>query len=450
MQLDTIANVVNGTLADPTSGNRVIAGASIDSRDIASGQLFVPIIAERDGHDFIEAARRAGAAAWFCHRDHPTAREAGALVVDDTTSALQSLGSYVRALLPDRVIAVTGSVGKTSTKDLIAAILKAHGPATSSLRSFNNELGVPLTLINGSIDSWAAVIEMGARGKGHIAELCAIARPTVGVITNIGSAHLEMFGTRDAIADAKSEIVAALPKNGSAVLNRDSDMFARMAARSSAPIVTFSVEPSSGADVLARSIEVDADLHVRFELQLHDHRFPVLLGARGRHQVPNALAAAAAAFSIGVSDEEIATGLATAELSPMRMSVVTGNSGVTVIDDTYNANPVSMKAAIDALGSLSARRRIAVLGTMAELGADREQAHAEIVDYAAERGVTTVLSLNEPAYAARDFSSIATLAEFLDTLGLGADDALLVKGSRVAAMERVVDVLTGKNTETKP
>jgi UDP-N-acetylmuramoyl-tripeptide--D-alanyl-D-alanine ligase len=440
-ELGDIARAVSGTLAATSSASIVVSGVSTDSREVTAGELFVPIVAERDGHDFIDSAIDRGAAGFLTAADHPQVRHDRAVVVPDTTRALQELGRHGRSRLPNRVAAVTGSVGKTSTKDLLGAILRVRANAVVSAKSFNNELGVPLTILNGPDDAWAGVLEMGARGPGHISFLCDIARPTVGVITNIGSAHLELFGSREVIADSKSELVASLPADGVAVLNLDSDLYARMASHANAPIVSFSAEGSNKADVFASNVHIDDDLRASFSLTMHGRHLQVSLAARGRHQVANALAAAAAAHALGSTVDEIIEGLSTSDLSPMRMELVTLPAGTRLLNDTYNANPVSMRAAIDALMGLQAQRRIAILGTMAELGPDRAELHREIAQYAASVGVDVVLSVNESTYGVETLSSIEDAVQTCTSLALGPDDAVLVKGSRVAELERLVQRL---------
>jgi UDP-N-acetylmuramoyl-tripeptide--D-alanyl-D-alanine ligase len=440
-----VARAVRGKLS-ASSPTISVSGVSTDSRDVTTGELFVPIVAERDGHDFVEAALARGAAGFLAAVGSQHVGHERAVVVTDTTEALQDLARYARRRLPSRVAAVTGSVGKTSTKDLLGAILRLRGNAIVSAKSFNNELGVPLTILNGADDAWAGVLEMGARGPRHIAFLCDIAHPTVGVITNIGSAHLEMFGSREVIADSKSELVASLPLDGVAVLNFDSDMYARMASHASAPVVSFSADGSKGADFFASDIRVDDDLRASFEMTMHGQHLRVMLGARGRHQVGNALAAAAAATALGSTVEEIVEGLSTSDLSPMRMDLVTLPTGTRVLNDTYNANPVSMRAAIDALVGLPAQRRIAILGTMAELGPERVELHREIAQYAEKVGIDIVLSVNESTYGVKTLSTIDEAVQACASLALGPDDAVLVKGSRVAELERLVQRLLEGST----
>lgn len=431
-----VAAAVGGSL---TGSDGLIEAVSIDSRTMPDGALFVPIVAERDGHQYI-AAIHGRAAAWLSA--HPVGTE-GEIAVGDTTEALQRLGSYARTRLPDKVVGVTGSSGKTSTKDLLAAVLRAHGPAAASERSFNNELGVPLTLANAPDDSFAAVIEMGARGVGHIATLCEMARPTVGIVTNIGTAHRELFRSAHSTALAKGELLQALPPSGTAVLNRDDDMYEVLRGLCGARLLSFSADGSSGADFRATGIALDDDLRPRFRVHTPWGDADVRLGARGRHQVANALAAAAAALSIGCTVDEVVEGLATSALSGMRMELVTLASGARILNDAYNANPASTAAALDALAAIPAQRRFVVLGTMAELGEHADAFHGETGERVRKAGLDGAIAVGAPSYGLLDVDDVDGAIVALQSLGAPQDgDVILVKGSRVAGLERLVAALT--------
>ena len=337
------------------------------------------------------------------------------------------------------MIGITGSTGKTSTKDLTAAITTRHGESAASEKSFNNEIGVPLTLINAPEHAVAAIVEMGARGPGHVAKLCAVARPTVGVIVNIGTAHRELFGSAVGTADAKSEIFDMLGRRGASVLNRDDAMFERMLGRARGRVIAFSASAHADALVVAEHITLDEELRARFHLRSAWGDVEVRIGARGVHQVENALAATAAALAADLSLDHVAAGLQTTDLSPMRMDLQRGASGLRVLNDAYNANPSSMRAALVALSQLSANRRFAVLGTMAELGPGKLSFHLEIGALARDLGITMAVALGEQDYG---LVNVTSIDEVLDTLGpLGDGDVVLVKGSRVAGLERVADVL---------
>ncbi|MGB3301760.1 MAG: UDP-N-acetylmuramoyl-tripeptide--D-alanyl-D-alanine ligase [Gordonia sp. (in: high G+C Gram-positive bacteria)] len=438
MRLSTsqIAAATGGTLHGPDVD---IDSASIDSRSVRRGQLFVPIVAARDGHDFISAAVESGASAYLTDRAPDAAVDATAIQVADTAEALADVGRAVRALLPGRVVGVTGSVGKTSTKDLLAGVLETTFVTAASAKSFNNELGLPLTLAGAPDSTEAVVLEMGARGVGHIAQLCSIASPTVGVLTRVEGVHLEMFGTIEDVAQAKGELIDSLPADGLAVLNADDPRVAAMASRTSARVLTYGVE--NAADVYATDITLDDELRASFTLHSPWGQAPVKLGARGEHQVGNALAAAAAGGGLGVPLDQIVEGLFAAELSGLRMEMSTTAAGVTIVNDAYNANPTSMGAALTALARLDASRRYAVLGTMAELGDDSAAAHRSVAKQALDLGVT-VIAVDEPHYGdgvthvAGVDGAVAALSE------LQRGDAVLVKGSRVAALERVADALS--------
>ncbi|EGD53354.1 UDP-N-acetylmuramoyl-tripeptide--D-alanyl-D-alanine ligase [Gordonia neofelifaecis] len=430
-----IAAATGGTLHGPDA---TVDSASIDSRSARPGQLFVPIVAARDGHDFIPSAVQAGAPVYLTDRAPDPALGATAVQVADTAEALADLGRFVRAGLPGSVVGVTGSVGKTSTKDLLAGVLGTTFRTAASEKSFNNELGLPLTLLGAPDDTEAVVLEMGARGVGHIAQLCSIASPTVGVLTRVEAVHLEMFGSLDDVAQAKGELVEALPADGLAVLNADHPVVAAMTSRTSARVLTYGVDP--GADVRATDIVLDDELRASFTLHSPWGTTAVRLGARGEHQVSNALAAAAAGGGIGVPIEKIAEGLLGANLSGLRMELSTTAAGVTIINDAYNANPTSMAAGLSALARIDAGRRFAVLGTMAELGDDSAAAHREVADQAVALGVT-VIAVDEPAYGA-GVTHVSGVDGAVDALGdLRSGDAVLVKGSRVAALERVAQAL---------
>ncbi|MBN2621768.1 MAG: UDP-N-acetylmuramoyl-tripeptide--D-alanyl-D-alanine ligase, partial [Acidimicrobiales bacterium] len=341
-----VAAATGGRLVGP---DVVVSGAAIDSRLVTGGELFVPVVAARDGHDFVAAAVAAGAVAYLSARPVDGGRAlAGtnipAVEVDDTGVALTALGRHARERLDGRIggriVGVTGSVGKTSVKDLLATALRARWRSAASAGSFNNELGVPLTLLNTADDVEALVVEMGARGVGHIADLCAVARPHVGIVTRVAAVHTETFGTVDDVAKAKGELVASLPADGVAVLNAGDPRVAAMAGRTSARVVTF----GAGGDVRAEEVRLDDDLVPAFRLVTPWGPAEVRLAVRGTHMVDNALAAAAAALVCDVPLDGVAAALATAQVSRWRMQLVTARSGARVINDAYNANPTSMAA----------------------------------------------------------------------------------------------------------
>lgn len=429
MRATEVAEAAGGTLSGP---DVTVDGACIDSRLVRGGELFVALRAERDGHDFLEAALDAGAGACLVERP---AERGTSVVVEDTFAALTRLATRMRDRLPDHVVGITGSVGKTSTKDLLAAALGRRHRVSASAKSFNNELGVPLTVLDTPDDAEVVVIEMGARGRGHVASLCAVARPLVGVVTAVGLSHSEFFGTVDDVAEAKGELIEALPAHGTAVLNADDRRVAAMALRTGARVLTFGI---AAGDVRAIDVVLDDDLRPTFRLRTPWGDSGVALQVRGHHQVGNALAAAAAALACGAGLDEVAAGLGDARLSPWRMELDRAPSGALVLNDTYNANPLSMEAALRSLAELPARRRTAVLGIMAELGDVGPAEHARMGALAGALGIR-VIAVAVPDYGGE---MVADAGEAVERLGpIGEGDAVLVKGSRAAGLETVAGTL---------
>ncbi|MGH9224698.1 MAG: UDP-N-acetylmuramoyl-tripeptide--D-alanyl-D-alanine ligase, partial [Acidimicrobiales bacterium] len=387
-----------------------------------------------DGHAFVAGAVAAGARAYLTSRGLIDDVDATAVEVGDTAVALGSVGRLARTSLPERVVGITGSVGKTSVKDLLAVALAARWQTSASVGSFNNELGVPLTLVNAPDDTEALVVEMGARGVGHIARLCALAAPTVGVVTRVAAVHTETFGALEEVALAKGELVEALPDGGYAVLNAGDPLVAAMASRTSAETVTF----GDGGDVRAESVTLDDQLRPSFRLVSPWGSAAIALGVRGEHMVDNALAAASAALVCAVPVAGVADALGSAVLSRWRMDLVRLPSGALVVNDAYNANPTSMAAALRALTGLPARRRVAVLGLMAELGPSSDAEHRAVGMAARELGVE-VIGVGVSAYGGTTVGNVDEVPAVLGPLGDG--DAVLLKGSRVAGLERLMELL---------
>ncbi|MGV3758631.1 MAG: UDP-N-acetylmuramoyl-tripeptide--D-alanyl-D-alanine ligase [Actinomycetota bacterium] len=432
LRTSDLAVAVLGELVGP---DVEVDGAAIDSRLVAAGQLFVPIVADRDGHDYVGAALARGAGAYLASdREIVEAHGGTAILVADTLRALQAAGRAARSRLSPPVVGITGSVGKTSVKDLLAGILGQTLRTTASEKSFNNEMGVPLTLLGAPEGTEAVVVEMGARNVGHIADLCAIAEPTIGIVTRVAAVHTEIFGTIDDVARAKSELVRDLPADGTAVLNADDERVAAMATATPASVLTF----GAAGEVRAAGVDLDAQLRPRFTLRSPWGDVEVAMGSRGRHQVDNALAAAAAALVCDVALEDVAAGLAEALLSPWRMELSTAPDGALVLNDAYNANPTSVAAALESLVALPAERRIAVLGVMAELGPTADDDHAAIGVLAEQLGIRLV-AVDAPAYGGEQVTSVEEALDLLEPLGPG--DAVLVKGSRVAGLERLAELL---------
>lgn len=423
-----IARATGGTLVgEDTSCD----GASIDTRTILQHQLFVPIVDARDGHDFIGIAIAAGCGAYLTEREP---QGGTAIVVDDTSIALAALGREARRRHTGPVIGITGSVGKTSVKDLALAAIGGERVAHASERSFNNELGVPLTLINAPDDAEVLIVEMGARGIGHIADLCRIAKPDIGIVTYVGAVHTSEFGTVEAVAQAKAELIAALPDTGRAILNAECGPVLAMKSSSPAPVVTY----GNDGDVSAAAVTVDADLRPTFDVVTFGRVYNVSLPVHGVHQVSNALAALAAAEAVGVAPSAAIRGLATARVSPWRMELERTSSGAIVINDAYNANAISTEAALRSLAALDVGQRFAVLGVMAELGDRHDQDHLAMARLCEELDIQ-LIAFDEAAYGVEvvtDFDAV------IARLGpLPRENAVLVKGSRVAGLEELAKQL---------
>ena len=368
----------------------------IDSRQAAPGALFAALPGEQvDGHDFAAAAVRAGAAAVLASRPVDDVPGTPVIIVPDVTEALGALARAVLARLPNAtVVGITGSSGKTSTKDLTAQVVERLGATIAPVGSFNNELGLPLTVLRADESTRYLVLEMSARGIGHIAHLCGIAPPRIGAVLNVGRAHAGEFGSLDAVAKAKGELVEALPADGVAILNADDPNVVSMAARTQAAVKTFSVSAARTADrqadVRAAAISLDDLGRASFQMTMAGASADVHLRLHGAHHVANALAAAAIAAELGADLVAIADALSSATArSKKRMELTRRADGVLVVNDAYNANPDSTKAAIEALCHLTraGRRGFAVLGYMAELGDLAEASHREAGRLAAQAGV---------------------------------------------------------------
>ncbi len=421
-----LAAQLGGALIGPDVS---VEGASIDSRTAKPGQLYVPIVAERDGHAFISAALDAGAPAYLTMHE-PVGGTA--IVVADTAVALMTLGLLARTRVGG-VVGITGSVGKTTTKDLLHRCLAVAFRTSASERSFNNELGLPLTLLNAPDDVRWVVLEMGARGIGHITRLAQVARPDVGIVTSVAMAHVEFLGGLDGVARAKSELVTALPESGVAVLNFDDPRVVRMASVSPCPVLGYAVD--GDAEVRAEEVALDAELRATFHLRTPWGHGEVRLALRGAQQVPNALAAGAAALWCGVPLDDVITALGVETGSPLRMEVHRAPNGVTLVVDCYNANPASTEAALRSLAALPGGRKLALLGLMAELGGATEAEHRRMAQLAEELGIE-VVGYQTDLYGPAEVGGLDDAVALLQTIGPG--DALLVKGSRVARLEDVV------------
>lgn len=418
-----VARATGGTLI---GDDAALDGVSFDSRSISAGQLFVALLAERDGHDFVPSAMADGAGAALVSRSIGDGRQ---IVVGDTAVALMQLGKWGRNQLDAQVIAVTGSVGKTSTKDLAKAALAAGLRTAANERSFNNEQGLPVTILGAPNDTEALVLEMGMRGFGEITRLCNVGRPTIGVVTRVAPAHTERVGDIDGVARAKAELVQALPAHGTAILNGDDERVSAMASMTQAAVLRFGL--GSNADVRVTQLVLDELARPRFTLHTPWGSSDVALAVSGAHMATNAAAAIAVAGVCGVDIAAAANALGTAMLSPARMQVGRNRRGTLVINDAYNANPSSMRAAIEALAAMDVPgRRVAILGVMAEL-ADPVVDHATIAALAGERGIE-LIGVGTDRYGVTPTDDPLAVTELL-----AGDDAVLIKGSLVAGLQRL-------------
>lgn len=452
-----------GTLYNPASGCNSAAAIqcqfesiAIDSRKTVDGDLFVALVGERlDGHDFLSqvADKAGGLVVSRADKQLPLTQ----WVVEDTTEALGQLALLQREKLSGTVIAITGSTGKTSVKELTASILSQLGSVHATKGNFNNHIGVPLTLLAMDSDVDFAVIEMGASGGGEIGYLCSLARPHIALINNVQKAHIEGFGSIEGVASAKGEIYSGLQKSGTAVLNIDelwTDRWRELIG--DRQCITFSRE-NSAADIRAQAIEVLENGCCKFTLVTTAGEQQVTLNIPGRHSVNNALAAAACAIAAGASLQQIATGLELAASPDRRLQRKDLSCGGVVIDDSYNASPSSVRAAIDVLAA-SDGRRLMVFGDMAELGADEEQLHREVGEYARQSGIDGLYTLGRlSALSSAAFGSgrhfedldslqAALLEETRSENNMRNKLTILVKGSRSSQMDLVVDKLLAEKS----
>jgi len=450
--------VMNGRLLQ---GNpeTVVTGIAIDSRVAGPGQLFFAFPGSKtDGHRYVRDALSRGAAAAVISNQVGVESGQPLIMVADTLQALQYLAGYYRRLFPAPVVAVTGSTGKTTTKDLIAGVLAAGMRVVKTEGNQNNEIGLPLTLLRMNHDCDAAVLEMAMRGRGEIAALCRIARPQVGVITNIGMTHIESLGSQQAIAAAKGELLSALPPDGWAILNRDDPWQRKLANRCRAGVIFYGLDGGEGdaAAVSARDIVLYGLQGTGFLLRTPLGEVPCRLLLPGRHNISNALAAAGVGHCFGLQPEQIVRGLSAVSLTEMRQEIKRGTGGSTIIDDTYNASPDSVKAALQLLADAAGgMRTVAVLGNMYELGAETVTGHRAVGEYAAALRIDCLLTVGdlagEIARAARDAGlPDGRIGVFDDNQGAVAfikdyvksGDVVLIKGSRAARMEEIVATLS--------
>lgn len=446
--LQEVEKATGGRLLYPVVDDSVFSQVETDTRAITEGALFVALKGETfDGHDYVLQAKERGAAGAVVAEDRPEYKQEGFAVViaTDTRKAYQDLARFHRRRFSIPVIAVTGSVGKTSTRSMIAAVLSQKYRVLQTEKNFNNEIGLPKTLLQLTPEHEACVVEMGMRGLGQIAELAAIAEPDIGVVTNVGKSHIELLGSQDNIARAKSELVRALSEDGVAILNQDDSYVAAMADLCRGKVVGYGIE--SNAAIRASRV-VCSEKGLRFACRCFDQVMDIHMPLIGSHNVYNALAAIAVGRVLGLTEHQLQKGLSEYRGMPMRQELIHLGE-YTFINDAYNANPASMSEALKSLALLTKGRKIAVLGGMLELGDWTVREHEKIGAEAAELGLDALITMGSPAsyiadaarknglgavYTAQDHAGAADCLRQIIQPG----DTVLLKGSRGFAMEKIL------------
>jgi UDP-N-acetylmuramoyl-tripeptide--D-alanyl-D-alanine ligase len=449
MDFDWLANVL---ATDYQGDNRKVININTDTRTLCDGEVFLALKGPNfDGHKFIEQAKQKGAIGVIV--DHAVDTDIAQFVVADTRIALGTIGTAVMAQVAPKTIAITGSVGKTTVKEMCAAILSSKGDVLATKGNFNNDIGVPLTLLRLEPQHRFAVIELGANHIGEIAYTTAMTKPDVAVVCNVAAAHLEGFGSLQGVAQAKGEIYDGLKEDGIAIVNCDSDFsqywLDKLATRN---IKCFS--SSEKLDIWAEDISLDAQARASFTLCTKQHSVPVKLALPGKHNISNALIAAALTSEFDVSLEDIASALATMGEVKGRVNLIEASDSLTIIDDTYNANVKSVKAAIDLLSDIQGHRILA-LGDMGELGEDARKYHQEVGEYALAQGIDELFTLGVLSKCASDvfglpnrhFSNREQMLQQIQNSISKVDKkiTLVVKGSRSSRMELLVtDLVNGQ------
>lgn len=446
--LQEVEKATGGRLLYPVVDDSVFSQVETDTRAITEGALFVALKGETfDGHDYVLQAKERGAAGAVVAEERPEYKQEGfaVVIVTDTRKAYQDLARFHRRRFSIPVIAVTGSVGKTSTRSMIAAVLSQKYRVLQTEKNFNNEIGLPKTLLQLTPEHEACVVEMGMRGLGQIVELAAIAEPDIGVVTNVGKSHIELLGSQDNIARAKSELVRALSEDGVAILNQDDSYVAAMADLCRGKVVGYGIE--SNAAIRASRV-VCSEKGLRFACRCFDQVMDIHMPLIGSHNVYNALAAIAVGRVLGLTEHQLQKGLSEYRGMPMRQELIHLGE-YTFINDAYNANPASMSEALKSLALLTKGRKIAVLGGMLELGDWTVREHEKIGAEAAELGLDALITMGSPAsyiadvarknglgavYTAQDHAGAADCLRQIIQPG----DTVLLKGSRGFAMEKIL------------
>ena len=455
LKLKEIVEAVDGKILQGNP-DHIVNNMSIDSRRVKPGDLFFAIIGENnDGHNFIPEAVDNGAKIVITSRSIKPYSGLAIILVRDTTRALQDLASYIRDKIKSlKVIGITGSAGKTTTKDIIASILSEEKRVLKSKGNYNNEYGLPLSLLELDGNEDIAILEMAMRNRGDISRLAEIARPDIGVITNIGPAHLENLKTIENIASAKAELLTGLNSDGTAVLNYDDEYIREMVnSYDDLEKITVSLK-NKDVDYYADQIEyIKNGEESRFRVHEGDNNYILEMDRAGEHNIYNALAAIAVARTMGISWDSIKNGIKDIEVTELRQEI-RKIDGIRIINDSYNANPLSMKAGIDSLLNIEGKRKIAVLGAMLELGRIENAAHKEIGKYLYKNGIDVLIGVGSMGEIIAEGAVEAGMAEqniyvydnnedaasFINKI-MRSGDAILVKGSRALEMEEIVDLL---------
>jgi UDP-N-acetylmuramoyl-tripeptide--D-alanyl-D-alanine ligase len=460
----TVEEILVATGGDLVKGlpESKISGVCIDTRMLRIGDVFIPLVGNTDGHRFVTDALKAGAAGVLVgnnYDNHNKLIESGlfgnsfVVMVEDTLKAFQSIARYYREKLSLKVIAITGSTGKTTTKDMINCVLAQQYKVVSTDKNYNNEIGVPLTILRADETTEALVVEMAMRGRGQIRELAEIAKPDIGVITNIGQAHIELLGSEQAIAEAKSELVGAINGDGVAILNAD-DLWTPLVSECACSRTTkYGI---TAGEVRAEKIESDELGRAKFRLIMHEgDAYTVRLPVPGKHNVYNALAASAVGMEMGLGPDQIRIGLSNCRLTSMRMEVFSTVDNVLILNDAYNANPTAMQAALVTLLDVrSEGRHIAILGDMLELGQYGVEAHKQIGEMVASLGIELLITVGNESQIMAESAVRAgmatknvvtcedaeTAAQLMKQL-VEPGDVILVKASRAVGLEAVVKAM---------
>jgi UDP-N-acetylmuramoyl-tripeptide--D-alanyl-D-alanine ligase len=434
-----------GTVVGTAQQER-FTGISTDTRTVKQGDLFIPLVGENfDGHDFIDKAIQNGAAGIvFSRKEMCIPEHITAIAVTDTLLALQNLARFHRQRFTIPIVAITGSNGKTTTKDMAAAVLSNQFQVLKTNANYNNEIGLPLTLLQLTKQHEVAVVEMGMRGRGQISQLANIALPTIGIITNVGETHLELLGSIENIAAAKAELLDVIPENGLSILNGDNVHVREMSKQAKSRILLFGLEQG---DIKAENIQMKAQ-SMNFVCRFANNQFSVEIPTTGRHNVYNGLAAIVLGMELGMTPESICAGLKNFNASPMRLHIEKLGDYL-IVNDAYNASPMSMSAAIETLVEVAQDRKVAVLGDMLELGSIAVAAHEKIGEQLAKNHVDIVITVGELAaniakkaslYGIDKVVACSNHEEAQEALHklLEPGDTILIKGSRGMKMESII------------